>query len=134
TTTFASTRCNPLHLLHFREQLFRLRSQDQIEPPFLDLIDSATEISAGADDDPGDEQITGSIAPSHYADRVAIGREGNKDTSLLVVQFKGRAQPHFPQLGQVLRSPILDTVSKVQGSNGLSADEHVHVHESSKDC
>ena len=39
--------------------------------------------------------------------------------SLLVVQFKGRAQPHLPQLGLVLRIPILDTVSKVQGSNGL---------------
>jgi len=24
SATFASTRCNPLHLLHFREQLFRL--------------------------------------------------------------------------------------------------------------
>src|SRR5262249_37428554 len=65
---------------------------------------------------------------------VAVGREGNKDLSLLVVQFKGRAEPHLPQLGLLLRIPFLDTVSKVQGSNGLRTHAHIHVHKSLEGC
>src|SRR6516162_7326232 len=80
-----------------------------------------------------DKQIADSIAAPHDAKGVAFSRESNKDLSFLVIQFKRRAESHLLQLGLVLWIPILDTISEAQGSNGLSAHPHVHVHERLKD-
>src|SRR5262249_6122834 len=76
------------HLLHLTQQLFRLGSQDQLDPPFFNLLDGGCEITLGERDDTRHEQITDSITPPHHANGVVAGRDGNEDISLLVVQFK----------------------------------------------
>src|SRR5262249_12609973 len=78
----------PFHLLHLTQQLFRLGSQDQLDPPFFNLLDGGCEITLGERDDTRHEQITDSITPPHHANGVVAGRDGNEDISLLVVQFK----------------------------------------------